>query len=418
MPDQPPPPPPFSPYAAPVPESQIGAQPHRRSTRWGAVAAAGALGAVVALGVGGAAGWMVGRNSATPSDTGAASAPAADGRGTVPGAPWGGTGGQSDGGSVPELPDDWSGQQPMAGDASAGQTDATDEQETGVVLVESTLTNGSGAGTGFVIDEDGTVVTNYHVVEGSTALRVTIASTGAVYDAEVLGSNETADIALLQLTGAQGLDEVVLDDDGVQVGEAVTTIGNSEGQGYLSAASGSVVGLDEDITTSDQLTSGTNDLSGLIVNDVYAVSGDSGGPLVDADGEVVGVTTATTTGGQTRSYAVPIDDALAVVETIESGVETSSTRIGPNAYLGVSITGAENGGVSVAEATEGGPAAAAGITAGDTITAFDGVAVSEPGELSGAVADHEPGESATVTWVDTSGAEQTATVALGESPIA
>ncbi|TYL45672.1 PDZ domain-containing protein [Nocardioides sp. BGMRC 2183] len=411
MPDQtPPPPPPFDPYGAPLAQpSPTPAQPqHGRRMRWGAVVAAGTLGAAVAFGVGGTAGWLAGRDSVSSTDTGAASAPARDdvdaGADAAPGTD-----------AAPGLPDGWV--DPMSGSGSTAQADATDEQEVGVVLIESALTNGSGAGTGFVIDSDGVVVTNYHVVEGSTELQVTVASTGAIYDAEVIGSNETADIAVLQLVGADDLDEVVLDDDGVEVGEAVTTIGNSEGQGYLSAASGSVVGLEEQITTSDQLSQSTHDLSGLIANDVYAVSGDSGGPLVDDDGEVVGVTVATTTGGQTRSYAVPIEDALAVVETVESGVETASTRIGPNAYLGVSISG-EGSGAGVAAVTEGGPAAAAGITAGSTITGFDGTTVASADQLSDAVADHEPGESATVTWVDGSGNEQSATVELGESPIA
>ncbi|WP_168929280.1 trypsin-like peptidase domain-containing protein [Nocardioides sp. GY 10113] len=403
------PPPPYPPLH---PAHAYG-DPHRaRRRKRVAIAAGGALAAVAAMGIGGGIGFAVGHQqgeTGVSADRGTATYPGGGGSDSQT-APWGDQ----------QAPSDPRGGRPGDGSlGSASQSDATDEQEVGVVLIDTTLTGGAGAGTGFVVDADGTVVTNYHVVDGSTSISVTLASTGETYDATVVGHNETADIAVLSLDGASGLTPVELDTDGVDVGEKVTTIGNSEGQGYLSAASGEVLGLDQDITTADQLTGGGDDLTGLIENDVYAVSGDSGGPLVDEDGEVVGVTVATTTGGLTRSYAVPIDDAMQIVDQVESGVETSSTRIGPNAYLGVSVsTQASGSGATIADVESGGPAARAGLTAGSVVTSVDGETVSSVDDLTGAIGDHEPGDSVQITWTDTSGQSRTATVSLDASPIA
>lgn len=275
----PPPPPAWTP--TPVPSSPVPSSPVPRAAgrrRTSALVAAGALGAVVALGVGGAAGWAAGQQHAQ-SDLSADAAPTL---------PEDGTGQLPDTGTLPETQPDTQPSVPDFGDGGYGfggdtggstggsQTAATDEQEVGVLLIETTLSGGAGAGTGFVIDEDGTVVTNYHVVDGSTDIQVTVASTGETYAASVVGWNEAADIAVLELEGDPDLATIELDDDGVEVGEAVTTIGNSNGQGYLSVDSGSITGLEESITTTDELTGGGNDLTGLLVNDVYAVPGDSG----------------------------------------------------------------------------------------------------------------------------------------------
>ena len=95
-------------------------------------------------------------------------------------------------------------------DTTTSGSDATDAEEQGVVLIDTTLTDGKAAGTGLVIDADGLVLTNYHVVEGSTEVQVTIASTGVQYVGTVVGHDQEADVALLQLTDASGLDTVKL----------------------------------------------------------------------------------------------------------------------------------------------------------------------------------------------------------------
>lgn len=298
---------------------------------------------------------------------------------------------------------------------TATETDATDAQSTGVALIETVTTSGAAAGTGLVLDSSGVVVTNYHVVEGATSVQVTIATTGESYDAEVVGSDQEADIALLQLDDASGLDVVDLDDDGAAVDEAVTAVGNAEGQGYLSASSGTVTGLEESITTSSEGTVEGEDLEGLIETDAYVVGGYSGGALLDAEGEVVGITTAASSSTtEVESYAVPIDDALAVVEQIEDGDESGSVRIGPAAYLGVAV----DTDLQVASVESGTAAAEAGIEEGATLLAIDGTTVGDLDALSDVLAGHEPGDEVKVRWADADGQTQTATVTLGESPAA
>ena len=110
-------------------------------------------------------------------------------------------------------------------------TDATDEQSQGVVLVNTVTPTGEGAGTGVVLSADGLVLTNYHVVEDSSTVKVTVATTGDTYDAEVLGHDQTADVALLQLDGAEDLATAKLDDDGTSPDDAVTAVGNAGGPG-------------------------------------------------------------------------------------------------------------------------------------------------------------------------------------------
>lgn len=295
---------------------------------------------------------------------------------------------------------------------------ASDEQSEGVVLVESVMQGGSGAGTGMVLESDGLVLTNYHVVEDSTQVRVTVADDGTTYDADVVGADEEADVAVLQLEDASGLDTVALDDDGdAVVGASVTAVGNAQGQGYLSAMPGSVTALDQDISTSHGLEFGASgaELTGLVQTDAAVVSGYSGGPMLDEEGEVVAVTTAASTDAA-QSFAVPIEDALAIVEQIEDGDQSGSVRIGPGAFLGIGAQSAV-GGVTIAEVEKGGPAAEAGLVAGDTITALGQTRVGSLSDLTRALARYQPGDEVQLSWTTAAGASRSATVTLGESPV-
>ncbi|MFW6773317.1 S1C family serine protease [Nocardioides sp. CPCC 205120] len=311
--------------------------------------------------------------------------------------------------------------------------DGEEPSDAGVLVVDTLVPGGAGAGTAMVLTDDGVAVTNYHVVDGSSTVRVTVASTGEEYDADVVGYDQEADVAVLQLDDASGLDTVTLDDDGgVELGDQITALGNASGQGYLSAVSGEVTSLDEDITTTDQATGSETAITGLIETTADVVPGYSGGPMFDDEGEVVGISTAAAaTNGQRSpmatpalqdedgggtSYARPIDEALDVVELVVSDQEGDGVVIGPAAYLGVGIDPTADG-VLVAQAEPGTPAADAGIAAGDAITSVDGEEVASYDELAAAVAEHEPGDEVDVTWTDASGAEQSAEVTLGESPL-
>ena len=134
----------------------------------------------------------------------------------------------------------------------ATATTASERESTGIVLIETVLgyQDAAAAGTGMVLSSGGLVLTNNHVVAGSTQIAVTIASTGETYIAKVVGTDATHDVALLQLQGASGLDTIAIDhDDTENAGDVVTAVGNAHGGGVLMAADGTITKLDSTVTT-------------------------------------------------------------------------------------------------------------------------------------------------------------------------
>ncbi|QXG75443.1 S1C family serine protease [Modestobacter sp. L9-4] len=295
---------------------------------------------------------------------------------------------------------------------------ATADQVVGVVDIVSQLgySGGESAGTGMVLTADGEVLTNNHVVEGATSITVTVLSTGAQYTATVVGTAPTADVAVLRLTDASGLTTVRTDSDGVTAGEAVTAVGNAGGDPTsTSAAPGTVTALDQSITAASESGSDRERLTGLIETDADVQAGDSGGPLFDADGEVVGMDTAASSGGAVQAYAIPIATALGVVEQIEGGVDSATVHQGLPAFLGVSVADG-TGGATIAGVVTDGPADRAGLTAGDVVTSVGGTAVDSADALTTALAGQQPGADVRVTWTDTTGTSHTATATLVAGP--
>jgi len=287
------------------------------------------------------------------------------------------------------------------------------------VLIDTELgyENAAGAGTGIVLTAGGEVLTNYHVVEGATRISVTLATTGRTYDASVVGHSETSDVALLQLRGATGLPTATPDDDQVAAGDPVTAVGNAGGTGTLTAADGTVTDLGSSVTTESEGPVAAETLTGLIETDADVVAGDSGGPLLDPEGEVVGIDTAASSGSPNSSidgYAIPIATALAVVQQVRGGTESSTVAIGPDAFLGVQLTGT----AGVVGVLAGSPAEEGGLAAGDTITAVDGTEVSSAEGVSRVLATSAVGDEVRITWIDSTGTTRHATVALGASPTA
>ncbi|MEX0429421.1 S1C family serine protease [Nocardioides sp. DS6] len=294
---------------------------------------------------------------------------------------------------------------------------ASASESRGVVLVDTVLDYGDGAaaGTGLVLSSDGIVATNHHVVEGATKITVTVPG-GKSYTARVLGYDSVHDVALLQLEGASGLTTVTTDKAAVSTGEQVTSVGNAEGEGKLVAADGTVTDPSTPITVTEEDGSSAR-LTGLIEVDADVVSGDSGGALLDADGEVVGMNVAASSGGTDISgYAIPISRVLDIAAQILTGEESGDVEIGYDAALGVQLYDGST--PQVAGVVEGGAAASAGVTAGSTITSFDKTTVSSVDDLTSALAEHEPGDRVALVWTDASGARHSATVTLGRAPVA
>ena len=259
------------------------------------------------------------------------------------------------------------------------------------------------AGSGFILTKDGYIATNCHVIEGASSVKVTL-NDGTTYDAQIVGSDSDYDIAILKVDpGEAKLKPVTIGTSGaLKVGEDVSTIGNPLGQLTFSLTHGVVSCLDREIN-----------LDGtpfhMIQVDTSINPGNSGGPLFNQYGEVVGIITAKTSSdgngnaAEGLGFAIPIDDVLSMFKDImENGQITSHAWMG---IAGQSVSyypeSGMRSGVYVAEATENGPAAAAGIQKGDVITMLGTTTISTWSDLTSAMGSktYKAGNTATVTFV-------------------
>ncbi|HEX3336027.1 MAG TPA: trypsin-like peptidase domain-containing protein, partial [Jatrophihabitans sp.] len=307
-----------------------------------------------------------------------------------------------------------------SGGTSTSASLATTAQQTGVVTVVSVLKyqNAESAGTGMILTSNGEILTNNHVVEGATSITVTVASTGRSYTAKVVGTDPTADVAVLQLNNASGLTTArVGNSSNVAVGNSVVGVGNAGGTGTLRASKGAVTALNQSITATDETGQNGEQLTGLIEVNAPIISGDSGGPLYNAAGQIVGMdTAASTTQATETAYAIPINTAVALAAQIESGIETSTIHIGLPAFIGVGVADTQGGGAAITSVLAGGPAANAGITAGSTITSVGGKKVTSAAGLKTVLGALSPGSSTSVSWTAANGSSHTATVTLVAGP--
>jgi len=296
----------------------------------------------------------------------------------------------------------------------------------GIVNVTTNLAyeSGSAAGTGMVLTSSGRVLTNNHVIRGATKIRVTDPGSGRSYSARVLGYSVTADVALLQLSGASSLPTVSIGDSSrVQIGHRVTALGNAGGTGGIPRSStGSVTGLNTSIVVSDG-RGGSARLSNLIRIDATLEPGDSGGPLVNTSGRVIGIDTAATVGFEFSSsregYAIPINRALGIVKQINAGRSSATVHIGATPFLGISLSSSSGSGVGGTFITGVGPnspAARAGITVGGLITRIDGISILSPEQLTTYLLRHRAGDTVTLRWIDRAGMGHTTRVKTTAGP--
>jgi S1-C subfamily serine protease len=304
-------------------------------------------------------------------------------------------------------------------DASGGGTPASDSQVAGLVRVASSLKyqHGKAAGTGMILTSTGEVVTNHHVVEGSTGLRVTVMATGATYRATVVGTDARDDVAVLQLQDASGLQTVTPDNDEVAVGDAVTAVGDAGGDtSTFTASSGKVLAEDQDIKTQSESGHPGEKLRGLIKISSDVMSGDSGGATYDGQGEVLGMTTAASSGtSDVVGYAIPIAKVLRIADDLENGTQNTRYEYGSPAFLGIGLTGS---GARVGVVYPSTPAARAGLTAGDTITRVGTTRVHSAAQLRNAVQTFSPGDRVRITWTSLDGTSHIGSVTLMAGPVA
>ena len=281
-----------------------------------------------------------------------------------------------------------------------------------------TSTTGA-SGTGFVITEDGYIVTNHHVIENASKITVTMAD-GTEYAAKLIGSNDTNDVALIKIT-ATGLDAVTIgSSSAMQVGDQVVAIGNALGELSSSLTVGYVSGMDRDVSTDGTIIN-------MIQTDAAINSGNSGGPLFNARGEVIGITTAkysgTTSSGASIegiSFAIPMDDVIDMIQDLQEYGYIRSAFLGVRVWevdAAVAATYDLPQGVYVEEVTPGYCAEKAGVQAKDIIVELGGYSVRTMNDLSRALRSLEAGDTVTmVVW--RSGQQVMLTITLDEKPAA
>lgn len=301
---------------------------------------------------------------------------------------------------------------------------ATSQQMSGVVDIYTKLKyqQARAAGTGMILTSDGEVLTNNHVVEGATKIKVIVVATHRTYTASVVGTDKIDDVAVLQLANASGLSTVQTSTALPSVGDAVTAVGNAMGAGGVpSAATGSVTALNQSITTQSEGGVTGEHLVGLIQVNAQVISGDSGGPLYDANNQVVGMDTAASSanGGGGVGFAIPIEKALAIAQNMTSGIGGPRIHLGAPAFLGVEFSAeqvSQSGGAKIAAVLPRTPAARAGLITGDTITSISGKAITTGTQLRTVLSTYKPGDTVSVTWSDTQGGSHTQSVQLIPGP--
>lgn len=276
-------------------------------------------------------------------------------------------------------------------------------------------TQSAASGSGFIYSADGYIITNYHVIESASSIKVTLYD-GKSYDAQLVGYDESNDVAVLKIDAKDLTPVTIGDSDNLNVGDSVIAIGNPLGELTFSLTSGAVSALDREVTMSNNVT------MELIQTDCAINSGNSGGALFNLYGEVIGITNAKYSGSSGSGasidnigFAIPINSVRSIVDSIiEKGYVAKP-------YIGVMVSDVSDeaisygtpAGAAVVSVTEGGPAEKAGLQANDIITAADGKEISGKSGLSSIIADCAAGDKLTLS-VYRQGQTLTVTVTVGE----
>ena len=269
----------------------------------------------------------------------------------------------------------------------------------------------SGAGSGVIISQDGYILTCAHVVDGATSVKVQLQN-GETYDASIVGSDATSDIAVLKIEATGLTPAVIGDSDALAVGETVVAVGNPLGTLSNTVTDGIISALNREVTVED------NDMT-LLQTNASISPGNSGGGLFNANGELIGVVNAKSSYSEAEGigFAIPIDSAMEIAQQLIENGAVIRPALGVKILdvmdantanqLGVSATG-----VYVVEVTAGGGAEAAGVQAGDRIIAVDDTAVSSSNSVKSYLADKQVGDTVNLQ-VEREGKVLTLTVTLG-----
>src|SRR5579859_8113262 len=329
-------------------------------------------------------------------------------------------------------------------------------------------------GTGMVLSADGLVLTNNHVIKGSTRVVVHLVTSNKSYTAQVVGTDNSQDVALLRLVGAKGLKTIQVGNSStVKVTTPVVAIGNAGGNGGLpTVTSGTITNTNRTIQASDAGSRTTETLHNMFQTNAPIAEGDSGGALANSAGQVIAMNTAANSQslggpGTSQGFSIPINRALAIARQMAAGHASATIQLGQPAFLGIAIATTSSGGTSnatsprtqlrqfeaiassfgavnssgrclpnanvnpvpgnIAPARSGAligavfcnePATKAGAQAGDVITAVNGHAVTSAASLHSVIRGYRPGQGVTLTVVVPNGQQQHLSFKLGAGPAA
>ncbi len=374
---------PFRPYDYP---HYAPPQPAPAKRRGGVVVCAALLAGVLG-GVGGAAGWTA------LSD---------DGSGGVAGGP------------DTSTSDTLSAQSTSTSQPADGSVqDVAASVLPSVVKIDVRTSQGAGSGSGLILSSDGQILTNNHVVEGAAAGGLTVSfDDGSTTSAEIVGTDPLTDLAVIQADDVDDLTPVTLgSSDDLAVGQEVVAIGSPFGL-ESTVTSGIVSALERPVSAgSDE--SGASTVFPAIQTDAAINPGNSGGPLVDAEGRVVGINSAIRTDSSSLAsaggsiglgFAIPIDQARAIVDQLAAGETPTHARIGVSVSDAVDTNGVVSG-AEVEEVTSGSAGDTAGLQAGDVIVRVDDRLVSGSDDLVATIRSYRPDDEVTLTYVRGGGTE-------------
>ena len=291
-------------------------------------------------------------------------------------------------------------------DVSPGVVDITVDQGGGV----GSFGDQKAEGSGFVVDANGDIVTNQHVVAGADSITVRFKD-GSTAKATLVGSDPSTDLAVVKVNvDASRLHPLTFGDSStVQVGQQVAAIGSPFGLPE-SLTSGIVSALNRTITAP---APNNFSISGAIQTDAAINHGNSGGPLLNGSGQVIGVNSQIESdggGNEGVGFAIPSNTVKSVADSLIAG------KTPQHAYLGVTVGDSTSGaGAAIESVKSGTPADSAGVKAGDIVTKIDGDAVDNADDLTAKISAHQPGDKVTLT-VTRSGATKTIDVTLGTRP--
>ena len=280
------------------------------------------------------------------------------------------------------------------------------------------------AGTGIIVSENGYILTNKHVVEGSSDISV-VTNDGNSYDnVEIITTDPLSDIAILKISNAKGLKAAELGDSkALNIGQQVIAIGNALGEYDGTVTSGIISGIGRTVNASSDDGATKETLTDMIQTDAAINSGNSGGPLVNAQSQVVGVNTAVASEAQGIGFAIPISSVKGILKSIAEGKTPNRAYLGAN-YISVNpqVQKAYNLNVSKGALIKnrngkaiisGSPAQKAGLKDGDIITKIDDIEISKNISLGSLIGEKSAGDKVKITYLR-DGKESTSIATLEE----